>query len=130
MKSSTLRNTPSGQITPLARPTSAQIRSSLIIPTYPSVLSELLHNSLDAHATRISVHIDLNAGSEKVRVEDDGWGIGHRDLRRVGGRYETSKVVSSSGMSSVGSFGFRGEGELSSTFTTHLQPYRRLPLSG
>ncbi|KAK1925298.1 hypothetical protein DB88DRAFT_483462 [Papiliotrema laurentii] len=109
MKSSTPRNTPDRQITPLTRPTSAKIRSSLIIPTYPSVLSELLHNSLDAHATRVSVHIDLTAGSEKVRVEDDGWGIGPRDLRRVGGRYETSKVVSSSGMSSVGSFGFRGE---------------------
>ena len=110
-------NPATGRITPLSRPTSTTLRSSLIIPTYPSVLQELVHNSLDAGATRIDIWIDASSGNERIRVEDDGCGIGRTDLGRIGGRYETSK----SGAVGVGSllladnYGFRGEGQLPAT---------------
>ena len=100
-----------GRITPLTRPTSTKLRSTLIIPTFPSVLSELIHNSLDANAKSISISICLLRGEEKIRVEDDGHGISFVDLEKVGGRYETSKPLSGSS-ASAGTFGFRGEGEL------------------
>lgn len=100
----------SRQITPLSRPASTAIRSSLIIPTYPSVLQELIHNSLDADATKIHIYVDFTHGEEKIRVEDDGTGIPVSDLGRIGARYESSKKTSSRGLSSDGGYGYRGEG--------------------
>ena len=46
-------------------------------------------------------------------MEDDGVGIRSGDLARIGGRYESSKVLNQSGMGSAGSYGFRGEGQSS-----------------
>ena len=101
----------SGRITPLSRPASTTLRSSLVIPTYPSVLQELVHNSLDAEASSIMIWVDASPGHELIRVEDDGCGIRAADLRRIGRRYESSKEWSGSDMGSACSYGFRGEGQ-------------------
>lgn len=100
------------EINPLSRSTSATLRSSFIIPTYPSILRELLHNSLDANATSISIYIDITHGEERVRVEDDGMGIRSEDVGKIASRYESSKRVSPSGLGPASSYGFRGEGEM------------------
>jgi DNA mismatch repair protein MLH3 len=107
----------SGRITPLSRPASTTLRSSLLIPTYPSVLQELLHNSLDADARSIRIWVDATPGDERIWVEDDGHGIRAGDLSRIGRRYESSKELSGSGMGSTCSYGFRGEGEALIPFT-------------
>lgn len=98
------------QIDPLPRPTSNLLRSSLLVPTYPSVLQELLHNSLDADASLIEIWINLTSGLEQVKVADDGCGIDPRDLGKIGVRHETSKSLNASGLGPVRSYGFRGEG--------------------
>ncbi|WWC88851.1 uncharacterized protein L201_003766 [Kwoniella dendrophila CBS 6074] len=98
-----------GSITPLPTPTSTAIRSSLIIPTFPQILSEILQNSLDAGAKTLDIIISLVKGNESIRVKDDGCGIGQEGLKRVGKRYRTSKNLNESNLGSVGSYGFRGE---------------------
>jgi DNA mismatch repair protein MLH3 len=82
-------------ISPLARPTSARLRSSLVIPTFPQVLSELIQNSLDAGAERIDCFLDLTPGNQSLRVEDDGFGISREGLRAIGERYGECLAFSS-----------------------------------
>lgn len=77
---------PSPFISPLSRPTSARLRSSLVIPTFPQVLSELVQNSLDAGAERIDCWLDVTPGNQSLRVEDDGCGISREGLRAIGER--------------------------------------------
>lgn len=78
---------PSPFISPLSRPTSARLRSSLVIPTFPQVLCELVQNSLDAGADRIDCWLDVTPGNQSLRVEDDGCGISREGLRTIGERY-------------------------------------------
>ncbi|KAK8858431.1 hypothetical protein IAR55_002658 [Kwoniella newhampshirensis] len=97
------------QISPLSLPTSTTLRSSLILPTLPQILSELVQNSLDAGASRIDCCLDLTKHGESVRVEDDGCGINEEGLKKVGKRFRTSKRLNGSGLGPIGSYGFRGE---------------------
>ncbi|WVR06205.1 hypothetical protein IAU60_003235 [Kwoniella sp. DSM 27419] len=96
-------------ITPLPTPTSTTLRSSVIVPTFSQVLSELLQNSLDAGATGIDVSVSLARSNETIRVEDDGCGITAEGLKKVGKRFRTSKAMIESGTVSARSYGFRGE---------------------
>ncbi|ORY27867.1 hypothetical protein BCR39DRAFT_536497 [Naematelia encephala] len=96
-------------ISPLSRPTSTTLRSSLVIPTLPQVVSELIQNSLDANATRIEVWLDLSENSRSIRIQDDGHGMSKESLKKIGGRYETSKSLPLSRLGPEGSYGFRGE---------------------
>ena len=77
-------------ITPLSRPASTKLRSSLVIPTFPQVLAELVQNSLDADAKRIDCWLDLTKGAESIRVEDDGAGIDRDAMKSLGNRYGKS----------------------------------------
>ncbi|GFZ45397.1 hypothetical protein JCM24511_03123 [Saitozyma sp. JCM 24511] len=100
---------PSPFISPLSRPTSARLRSSLVIPTFPQVLSELVQNSLDAGAERIDCWLDVTPGNQSLRVEDDGRGISREGLRTIGERYVTSKERNDESLAPLGTYGFRGE---------------------
>lgn len=77
----------SDRIERLARPTATRLRSSLVIPSLPQVLSELAHNALDAGAGKVECWVNLLPGEESVRVEDDGHGIDSGGLAVVGDRY-------------------------------------------
>jgi hypothetical protein len=95
------------EIAPLPPQTASLLRSSLVIPSLPSALIELVQNSLDAHSTQVSLSIDLDRWT--IKCEDNGRGITREDLKRVGGeRYWTSKL-DEGGMGKVETFGFRGE---------------------
>ena len=109
-------------ITPLSRPLSSRLRSSLVAPSYPQVLSELLQNSLDGGAKTITVWLDLTKGEECLRVEDDGCGIPVEQMKRLGKRGEISKPLNESGLASLGSYGFRGEGELALSVSKLVSP--------
>lgn len=73
-----------------------------------SVVKELVENSLDAGARRVSVEI-RGGGVEYIRVTDDGIGIPPDELVVAFERFATSKLVDPSDLDSVGTFGFRGE---------------------
>lgn len=87
--------TDGARIERLCRPTATRLRSSLVIPSLPQVLTEFAHNALDAGATRIECWVTLVPGDEGVRLEDDGHGIGLDDLGIIGGRYSGSPFSAS-----------------------------------
>eukprot|EP01135_Chromosphaera_perkinsii_P009214 Nk52_evm49s1671 gene=Nk52_evmTU49s1671 len=80
------------------------IRSGFCITSLFDCVSELVYNSLDANAKRISIRVDKQTLS--VRVEDDGNGILPKDLSVVGDLYFTSKPRNSN---KDRFYGFRGE---------------------
>lgn len=96
-------------LTPLPRSTQTKLRSTLLIPTLPHLLSELLHNSLDAGAGKIEIWIDPSKEGMSLRVEDDGYGMDLAGLKGIGQRWRSSKGGDWAG--GVG-YGPRGEGEL------------------
>lgn len=99
------------RLTSLSKPTRATLRSSVIIPTLPSVLSELVQNSLDAGATKIEIWIDPSKAGQSIRIEDDGCGIDADGLSKLGRRGRSSMGGSWQGGGGNGGYGFRGEGE-------------------
>jgi DNA mismatch repair protein MutL len=73
-----------------------------------NVVKELIENSLDAGATRITVEI-ADGGSELIRITDDGCGITPEDLPVAVERFATSKAQTVEDVYNISTFGFRGE---------------------
>ena len=73
-------------------------------------MRRLIDNSLDAHATSISVEISSNT-LDVIQVRDNGHGIAPPNRELLCKRYCTSKIVSEADLRDIGgrSLGFRGE---------------------
>ncbi|KAE9363727.1 DNA mismatch repair protein MutL [Stipitochalara longipes BDJ] len=85
-----------------------QIQSGQVIVDLCSVVKELVENSLDAGATSIDVRFK-NQGLESIEVQDNGDGISPHNYETLALKHHTSKLSTYSDLTTLQTFGFRGE---------------------
>lgn len=85
-----------------------QIAAGEVVNYPSSVVKELMENSIDAGARRVTVNF-RNGGRELIQVVDDGCGLSPIDARLAFDRHATSKIRSVEEIYSLATFGFRGE---------------------
>ena len=73
-----------------------------------TILKELIENSIDAKATKISIKL-LKCGLELIEVKDNGTGMNKETLEKLCLRFTSTKIDSYKDLSSLETFGFRGE---------------------
>jgi len=73
-----------------------------------SVVKELIENSLDAGATKITIELS-DGGKQLIRVVDNGHGIAFDDLPLAIQPHHTSKIRTLDDVFALATLGFRGE---------------------
>ena len=97
-----------------------RISAGEVVQSPTSALKELLENALDAGASKLSIQYRHN-GMQLLRVTDNGEGIAYEDLPRVAERFSTSKLRRVEDLSTLRTFGFRGEALASLSYVAHLK---------
>lgn len=95
------------RIKQLSQHTINQIAAGEVIERPASVIKELVENSIDAGATRISV--DVSNECRNIRVADNGSGIHPDDIVLAFSKHATSKIDSGEDLYNIHTLGFRGE---------------------
>jgi DNA mismatch repair protein MutL len=85
-----------------------QIAAGEVVERPAAVVKELLENSLDAGAKRVTVDFS-RGGKAYVIIEDDGVGMSPADALLSLERHATSKIRLASDLDRIATFGFRGE---------------------
>jgi DNA mismatch repair protein MutL len=85
-----------------------QIAAGEVVERPASVIKELIENSIDAGATRITIDIELG-GRRLMRISDDGHGMVRDDAILAFERHATSKIRTLDDLAAIGTLGFRGE---------------------
>jgi DNA mismatch repair protein MutL len=85
-----------------------KIAAGEIIDRPVSIVKELVENSLDAEADRITVILE-NGGKKRIQVIDNGRGMSEEDALLAFERHATSKIRNVEDIIRISSLGFRGE---------------------
>ena len=84
------------------------IAAGEVVQRPSSVVKELLENAVDAGACNISIIIE-DSGKTLIQVIDDGCGMTPEEARLCFERHATSKISEAADLSSIMTYGFRGE---------------------
>lgn len=102
-----------------------QIAAGEVIENPAAAIKELIENSIDAGASKISIDL-RQAGKSQIIIEDNGIGMGREDLKLCLSRHATSKM-NDDDLLAIYSLGFRGEALPSigsvSRLTIHSRPH-------
>ena len=85
-----------------------RIAAGEVVERPASIVKELIENSLDARANKITVEVE-QGGVGLIRIQDDGNGILKQDLALALHRHATSKIKKIGDLENINSLGFRGE---------------------
>lgn len=84
-----------------------QIAAGEVIERPASVVKELVENSIDAGASKVSV--EINNDCRDIRVADNGSGIHPDDIMLAFSKHATSKLQKDEDLFEIQTLGFRGE---------------------
>lgn len=84
-----------------------QIAAGEVIERPASVVKELVENSIDAGATKISIEVTNEC--RDLRIADNGSGIHPDDMMLAFSKHATSKIETDEDLFAISTLGFRGE---------------------
>ncbi|XP_022091474.1 mismatch repair endonuclease PMS2-like [Acanthaster planci] len=97
-----------GSVKAIDRQSVHRICSGQVVLNLATAIKELVENALDAGATNIDIRLKEH-GSDIVEVTDNGSGVEESNFQGLTLKHHTSKLRDFSDLTSVDTFGFRGE---------------------
>ena len=118
-----------GKIRLLPDEVASQVAAGEVVERPASVVKELVENSIDAGAKRITVEF-VRGGTQLIRVTDDGCGMDREDALLSLERHATSKIRTAGDLAAVTTMGFRGEAVPSIASVSRFRLVTRPPGAG
>jgi DNA mismatch repair protein MutL len=113
-----------GNIAVLEKHMINMIAAGEVIERPANVVKELLENSIDAQAQKITLNIE-QGGIKLIKITDDGKGMDAEDLRTAFEPHATSKIKNPNDLDKIATMGFRGEALASIAQVAHVKATSR-----